>query len=351
MKDGLVDIAGRLVGPGRPCYIIAEAGVNHNGDPALARRLIEAAQAAGADAVKFQTFKTDRLLSPLAPKAAYQLKTTDATESQLEMLRRLELPFDVFRELSAHSHSRGITFLSSPFDAESADYLAGLGVPAFKIPSGEITNLPLLAHLARKNRPLILSTGMSCLDEVAAAVRTIRETGNDDTVLLHCVSTYPARPEDVNLRAMLTMQTEFGTPVGYSDHTQGIEISLAAVALGACVLEKHFTLDRGLPGPDHQASLEPAELAQLIRAARGVQSALGHGRKEPAACEADSAAAGRKSLVAACDIPAGAALTDAMVAILRPGTGLPPSQKKALLGRRTRKPIPRGTLLRLDMLE
>jgi N,N'-diacetyllegionaminate synthase len=350
-QEPVIQIADYQVGRGRPCFIIAEAGVNHNGSLEMAKQLVDQAAKAGSCAVKFQTFKAERLVTPDAPKAGYQMQTTDATESQYDMLRRLELSPQAHRELIAHCQGKGILFLSAPFDEESADLLADLGVAAFKIPSGEISNLPFLAHVARKGRPMIVSTGMSYLGEVETAVRTIEETGNYDFVLLHCVSNYPADPVDVNLRALHTLATAFGVPVGYSDHTAGIEVALAAVALGACVIEKHFTLDRSLPGPDHRASLEPAELAALVQGIRTVEMALGHGRKEPAASEADIAATARKSLVAARDIPAGTRLTRDMIAVRRPGTGLPPAMLPHLLGRTLRVDLRAGSVLRPEMLE
>ena len=345
-----VNVPPYKIGPNQTTFIMAEAGVNHNGMLEMARQLVEVAVQAGANAVKFQTFKAERVVSPQAPKAAYQLETTDEAESQLDMVKRLELSFDAFRELFAYCQQQGILFMSTPFDEDSADFLADLGVPAFKIPSGEITNLSFLAHVARKGKPMIVSTGMAYLDEVRTAVSTIEKTGNRDLVLLHCVSNYPANPADANLRAMITMAEAFDMPVGYSDHTLGIEVSLAAVALGACVIEKHFTLDRKLSGPDHQASLEPDELAALVRGVRKVEEALGHGRKEPAARELEIAAVARRSLVAAQDIPVGSTLTEGLIAIRRPGTGLPPAMLDQVVGRKVKRHIPAGTLLRLDML-
>lgn len=347
---GGVSIAGRPVGPGHPCLVIAEAGVNHNGDLDLARRLVDMAAEAGADAVKFQTFKTERLVTSGAPKAEYQRRHTSATESQFDMLRRLELTSDAHRELQARCRARNVLFLSTPFDEGSADFLESLDVPAFKIPSGEITNLSFLAHVARKRRPMIVSTGMARLDEVEAAVRTIREAGNPDIVLLHCVSNYPAVPGDINLRAMHTMAAAFGLPVGYSDHTEGIEVALAAVALGACVVEKHLTLDRALPGPDHQASLEPGEMKTMVRGIRIVQEALGHGRKEPAASEAATAQVARRSLVAARDLAAGTVLAEGDIAVRRPGTGLPPARRANLVGRAVCVDVKAGTPLMPEML-
>ena len=345
-----IEIAGRKVGAGHPCLIVAEAGVNHNGSLEMGRQLIELAAQAGADAVKFQTFKADRMVTFHAPKAEYQLQTTDAAESQYEMLRRLELSREAHEDLMANCRQRGIRFMSTPFDEESADLLDSLEISVFKLPSGEITNLSFLGHVASKGKPMIVSTGMASLEEVEAAVTTIRDTGNNDVVLLHCVSNYPAKPEDANLRAMHTMATACRAPVGFSDHTLGIEVSLAAVALGACVIEKHFTLDRDLPGPDHKASLEPEELASLVRGIRTVESALGQGQKEPVANEASTAAVARKSLVAARDIPAGATLTDELIAVKRPGTGLPPAMRPHVVGRRLRVAVPSGTLLTTEML-
>lgn len=347
--DG-VSIAGRPIGPEHPCLVIAEAGVNHNGDLDLARRLVDMAAEAGADAVKFQTFKAERLVTSGAQKAEYQRRHTSATESQFDMLRRLELTSDAHRELQARCRARNVLFLSTPFDEDSADFLESLDVPAFKIPSGEITNLSFVAHVARKRRPMIVSTGMAYLHEVEAAVRTIRETGNSDIVLLHCVSNYPAAPGDANLRAMHTMAATFGLPVGYSDHTEGIEVALAAAVLGACVVEKHLTLDRALPGPDHQASLEPGEMKAMVRGIRIVQEALGHGRKEPAASEAAIAQVARRSLVAARDLVAGTMLAEGDIAVRRPGTGLPPARRADLVGRAVRVDVKAGTPLVPEML-
>jgi N-acetylneuraminate synthase/N,N'-diacetyllegionaminate synthase len=341
---------GQRIGMGAPCFVIAEAGVNHNGELEMARQLIDAATAAGASAVKFQTFKAERLVTLDAPKAGYQKLVTRAAESQYEMLRRLELSSGAHRELMAYCRSRGLLFMSTPFDEESADFLDELGVALFKLPSGEVTNLPFLAHVARKSKPMIVSTGMADLNEVAAAVRTIEDEGLRELVLLHCVSSYPAEAKDINLRAMLAMNVAFGVPVGYSDHASGAEVALAAVALGACVIEKHLTLDRNLPGPDHQASLEPAELKALVTGIRTVEAALGDGVKRPAASEFDTAQVARKSLVAARDIPAGTTLTGDLIAIMRPGTGLAPSMRSQLIGRTVRVGMPKGTLFDLEKL-
>ena len=345
-----IDIAGRPIGPHQPCLVIAEAGVNHNGSLEMALRLVDAAMDSGADAVKFQTFEAERLATTFAPKAEYQRRETNATESQYDMLRRLELTSDMHRELMAYSKDKGILFMSSPFDEESADLLANMDVAVFKVPSGELNNLPYLAHIARKGKPMIVSTGMAYLSEVETAVRSIESAGNSNFILLHCVSNYPADPANVNLMAMQTMSTVFDVPVGYSDHTSGTEVAIGAVALGACVVEKHLTLNRNLPGPDHRASLEPEEFAAMVKGIRVVESALGNGRKEPADSEADTAAVARKSLVASQDIPAGTTLTEELIAIKRPGTGLPPAMRSYLVGRAVRLPIPAGTVLTLEML-
>jgi N-acetylneuraminate synthase len=349
-SEPVVLIGDRKIGAGVPCFIIAEAGVNHNGRLDLALELVDAAHAAGADAVKFQTFIADEVVSPVAPKAPYQRAQRGAPESQLEMVRRLALPLHAFRALAERARHLGIMFLSSPFDEPSVDLLVALDVPAMKVGSGEITNLPLLAYVAQTGRPLLLSTGMSTLAEVADAVQTVRAAGRVALVLLHCVSNYPADPADANLRAMQTLADAFEVPVGFSDHTLGDEVALAAVGLGARVLEKHLTLDRGLEGPDHQASLDPCAFAELVGRVRTVESALGHGRKEPARSEADTARVARRSLVAARDIPTGATLTADLIAIRRPGTGLPPKMRDALVGRRVRLDVPAGALLSLEML-
>lgn len=345
MPLDLVLAGGRRIGTGQPCFIIAEAGVNHDGSLDLARRLVDAAADAGADAVKFQTFRADELASPEAAQAEYQARNTGQRESQLDMLRRLELSPEAHHELRRRCLDRGLIFLSTPFEEKSADFLVSLGVPLLKIPSGEITNLPFLAHVARAGLPLIVSTGMATLAEVGEAVHVLRRDAGAGLVLLHCVSNYPARTADVNLKAMETLRSAFGLPVGYSDHTEGLEVALAAVALGACVLEKHFTLDRSLPGPDHRASLEPGELASLVRGVRAVEASLGHGRKEPAAAEAETAAVIRKSVVAARDVPRGARLAAEDLAVRRPGTGLPPSRLAGLLGRRAARDLRRGAPL------
>ncbi len=350
MKTRTVTIGRHRIGDGGPCLIIAEAGVNHNGDIKTALRLVEVAAESGADVVKFQTFIAQNLATRHTPKAEYSKSTTDAAESHLDMIRKLELSREMHEELISYCDERGMMFLSSPFDEESADLLSSMEVAAFKIPSGEITNLPFLTHVARKGKPMIVSSGMSYLGEVETAVETIGRAGNDQVVLLHCVSNYPADPANVNLRAMHTMAGAFGLPVGFSDHTEGIEMPIAAVALGACVVEKHFTLDRGMEGPDHAASLEPGELKSMVSAIRSVETALGDGVKRPVESEADTAMVSRKSIVAVGDIPAGTVLSDEMIAMKRPGTGLPSAMISHILGRPLREDIAADTLITLDML-
>lgn len=317
--------------------IIAEAGVNHNGNLETAKKLIEAATAAGAGFVKFQTFTAENLVSPQAQKATYQTRNTnDPNRSQLEMLQKLEMPKKWYPELIAHAKVNSIEFLSTGFDEESIDFLDQLGVPFFKIPSGEITNKPLLQHIARKNKPVVLSTGMATLEEVKAALKVLSENGVADTeiTVLQCTTEYPAPMQSVNLRAMQTMQIELGVKVGYSDHTLGIEVPVAAVALGAVLIEKHFTLDKTLPGPDHAASLEPHELKQMVQAIRNVELAMaGSGKKEPASAEIPNIAVARKSLHFKSDFRKGHIITKVDLVALRPGNGICPMEIDRIIGK------------------
>ena len=311
-------------------FVIAEAGVNHNGSLASAINLVDAAAEAGADAVKFQTFSADRLVSKTAQKAEYQKTATGADETQYEMLKRLELSNNAHVVLSEYCRKRGIMFLSTAFDCEGVRYLDSLGISIFKIPSGEITNLPYLRAVASCGKPVILSTGMSTMDEVRAAVSAFG--GSRGITLLHCTTEYPCPFASVNLNAMVTMRDEFGLPVGYSDHTLGIEVPIAAVAMGARVIEKHFTLDRRQDGPDHKASLEPAELARMIAAIRNVEAAFGNGVKAPDAAELKNIAVARKSIVARVPIHRGELLTEGNLAVKRPGTGLSPMLWDRIVG-------------------
>jgi N-acetylneuraminate synthase len=331
-------------------FVIAEAGVNHNGDPALARALVDVAVAAGVDAVKFQTFNVDRLLTRGAAKAEYQRRATGGEQSQYEMLARLELSPADHEMLLSYCARVGIEFMSTPFDPESARFLKGLGVRRIKISSGDVTNLPMLEVVGGLGLPVVLSTGMADMAEVEAAVATLRAGGAPDLALLQCVSNYPADPALTNLRVMDTLAQAFGTAVGLSDHSTGLTVAIAAVARGAAYLEKHFTLDRSLPGPDHQASLLPDELRALVAAVRVVESALGDGVKRPAPSELPVRDVARKSLVAARDLPAGTVLGREDLDVLRPGTGLSPAALPTVLGRRITRAIPHHTPITEEML-
>lgn len=333
--------------------IIAEAGVNHNGQRDIALSLVDAAAAAGADIVKFQSFNAAALASQFAPKAAYQNITTDAAESQLAMLKKLELAPELALELADYARSKGLEFLSTPFDIPSVEFLAGMRPRRWKIPSGEITNLPYLrtvgAQGGAQGGEVILSTGMSDLEEIAAALAVLESAGTPQSrvILLHCTTEYPAPFADVNLRALRTMREAFPAcrGIGYSDHTPGIEISLAAVALGAVVIEKHFTLDRGMEGPDHQASLEPDELRALVRGIRHIEAAMGDGVKSARPSELPNRDIARKSLVAARPIKAGELLTEDNLTVKRPGTGLSPMLWDSILGTRAERDLQTDELL------
>jgi len=344
-----VKIGDGLIGDGSPCFIIAEAGVNHNGDVNLAKKLIDAAKKARADAVKFQTFKAENVVTKNAEKADYQKETT-GRGSQYEMIKKLELSEDDFRELAEYARERNITFLSSPFCKESVDLLDEIGVPAFKIASGEITNFPLLKHVSSKGKPIILSTGMATLGEIEEALKAIRSGGVKDIILLHCVTSYPAKIEDVNLKAIQTLKCAFKLPVGFSDHTMGIAIPVAAVALGACVIEKHLTLDRKMLGPDHKASLEPHEFKEMVKAIRNAEKALGDGIKKPTEEERIKKVA-RRSIVAKVSIPKGAVITTDMLDAKRPGTGISPKYMDIIVGRVARVNIKRGEIISWKMIE
>ncbi|MFH1115227.1 MAG: N-acetylneuraminate synthase [Pseudomonadota bacterium] len=348
MNESSIHIDNRRIGDEEQVFVIAEAGVNHNGDLGFAKRLIDVAVEAGADAVKFQSFKTESVISPVAPKADYQIRLDDPGESQFDMVKRLELDRKAHREISSYCRRKDIIFISTPFDEESSDFLEELDVPLFKIASGEITNLPLLRYVAKKGRPMLLSTGMSYLSEVDRAVRSICEEGNPQMALLHCVSNYPAHPSDINLNAMATLRRAFKMPVGYSDHSLGIEIAIAAVALGACIVEKHFTLDKTLPGPDHSMSLDPAELAALVTGIRKISVALGDGIKAPAESEIPMRAIARRSLSALQKIAAGTPITRSMIGIRRPGSGIEPTHLDLLLGKAPVRSIKKDAPLTWD---
>lgn len=316
----------------RKIFIIAEAGVNHNGRLNLAYELVDVAKEAGADAIKFQTFKAEKVVSSKAPKAEYQKKATSSDESQLEMIKKLELSFEDFVKLKKYCDKKGIMFLSTPFDHQSIDFLYNL-IDIYKIPSGEIINYPYLKHIAAKNKPIIMSTGMTNLGEVEEAINTIRTVNSEAKIsLLHCTTNYPTSYEEVNLKAIQTLAIAFKLPVGYSDHTLGIEVPIAAVALGARIIEKHFTLDKKLLGPDHKASLEPGELKEMIKAIRNIEKALGNGIKKPNKSEIEIIKVARRSLISTRDIRVGEIIKESDIIIKRPGTGIPPKFKEIVIG-------------------
>lgn len=346
-----IRIGERVVGDGAPCLVIAEAGVNHDGDPRIALELVRAAARAGADAVKFQTFRPADLVSAGAPKAEYQVRTTGASDDQLAMLERLVLPPESLRELRDEAARLGLLFFSTPFDSHSARALLELGVPAFKVGSGDATHLPFLAELAGHGLPLLVSTGMCALEEVEELVATVRAHGDPPLALLHCVSAYPAPHEQSNLRAMRALRLVHRGPVGFSDHSLGIDVALAAVAMGASIVEKHLTLDKRRAGPDHAASLEPRELAALVEGVRRVEAALGDGVKRPVPAERDVREVARRSLVAARPLAAGALLAAGDLAAKRPGTGLGPRLLPLVLGRRLRRALAPDQLLAWEDLE
>jgi N,N'-diacetyllegionaminate synthase len=345
---GAFHLGQRSIGPGSPCFVIAEAGVNHDGSVDVAHELVDAAADSGADAIKFQTFNVESLVSNDAPLAEYQRGSARST--QRELLQALTLPPSAYPELKRHAEQRGLCFLSSPFDERSADFLEDLGVPGFKLGSGELTNWPLLAHIARKRLPMLLSTGMSTMVEVTAAVDVVRAAGNAGLALLHCVSNYPASSADSNLRAIQTLRSAFQVPIGWSDHTVGNTASIAAVALGADLLERHITLDCSLPGPDHAASLEPASFKSFVDAVRDAARALGTGVKAPAPSELAIAQVARKSLHWRDALEVGTIVCEEHLVSLRPGTGIAPSAVVRVVGRRLVRPVQSGALVRDDDL-
>lgn len=345
-----IKIGNRLIGDGEPVFIIAEVGVNHNGDIGIAKKLVDIAEDAGADAVKFQVFKAEKVVIRNAEKAKYQKETTDSEESQYGMIKKLELTREAFKELSDYANKIGIMFLASPFDKESVDLLEEIDVPAFKVGSGELTNFPILKYIASKRKPIILSTGMATLIEIKEAIGIIKEQGVDDIIILHCITNYPVKIEDVNLRAIQTLRAAFKLPVGFSDHTLSITIPATAVALGACVIEKHFTLNRDLPGPDHRASLEPHELREMIKTVKDVEKALGNGTKKPTPEEEEIKKVARRSIVAKVEIPKGTVITDDMLDFKRPGVGIEPKYLNKVIGKRAKRDIQPDELIHLREL-
>lgn len=313
-------------------YVIAEAGVNHNGNVDTAKKMVEAAKEAGADYVKFQTFVPEKLVSRFAGKAEYQKAATGTEESQLEMLEKLALTRDDFVELEKYCKKTGIGFLSTPFDLESISFLEQLDMDFWKVPSGEVTNLPYLEAIGKTGRKVVMSTGMCGMEEIRKAVAVLEKSGTPEIILLHCNTQYPTPYRDVNLRAMDTMKKETGKEVGYSDHTLGIEVPIAAAAIGAAVIEKHFTLDRAMEGPDHKASLEPEELTQMVSSIRKIECAMGSGRKELSPSEAANRTAARKSIVAGREIKKGEIFSEKNLAVKRPGNGISPMRWYEVLG-------------------
>lgn len=326
-------------------YIIAEAGINHNGNLELAKRLVDMAKECGADAVKFQTFKAEESTSDLAQKAEYQKQNEPTEESQLEMLRKLELPFESFKVLKAYCEEKGIDFISTPDGTESLACLTELDVPLIKVGSTEVTNHFFLEEIARTGKPIILSTGMSTLGEVEKALQVIWKSGNDQVTLMHCTTDYPTRLEEVNLRAMLTLKDAFKVPVGYSDHTEGFEAAVAAVTMGAVCIEKHITLDRSLPGPDQPASMPPEEFECYVRYIRNTECLLGDGRKRPTAHEQTIMSQVRRSILAARDLAEGTVLTPDMLCFKRPGDGIWPEYVSVLIGRRLKRDIQKEEMI------
>ncbi len=347
MKRTEIQIEKKAIGPACPVFVIAEVGINHDGNVLRAHKLIDAAADSGADAVKFQTFRADRLMVPVRDRLAQQ---EEGTESAFDLFRRMELSWEDHENLNKHARDRGISFLSTPFDEDSADFLDRLGVPAFKIASSDLTHAPLLKHVASKGRPIFLSTGMSFLNEVADALWTLKSAGAREILLMHCVSVYPAPSESVNLRAITTLRNQFDLPVGYSDHTQGINVSLAAAVLGAVALEKHFTLDKKAGGPDHKVSIDPADLRDLVRSLREIEASLGDGRKHPTTEELKQRVQSRRSVVASVDIRAHETIAPWMLDCKRPGGGIEPKELERVIGTRARHNISRDTILRWNDL-
>lgn len=346
----MIKIGNRTIGPDNNVFIIAEAGVNHNGDVGLAKRLIDVAYDAGADAVKFQTFKANKLVSSRAPYGDYK-----STGIDVKLIEKLELSLQHYIELIDYCDELGIVFLATPFDFGSVNLLEKLNASAYKISSSDLTNLPLLKHIASKHLPMLLSTGMGYLSEVEEALMAISHEMDHTpinrlpVVLMHCISHYPAPTEALNLRAIKTLSETFKLPVGYSDHSQGVEAAMAAVVMGACVIEKHYTLNRNFPGPDHKSSVEPDELKFLVESIRNIETALGDGIKKPAKCEEPAISITRKSLVAACYIKAGTYVTKSMLEIKRPGTGIAPKYYDLILGKKTVMDIEEDEVIRWDM--
>jgi N,N'-diacetyllegionaminate synthase len=347
----MFNIGNKVIGDGNSAFIIAEAGVNHNGDINIAKKMVDKAVFSGVDAIKFQTFKTGNLVTEYADMAEYQKYTLGKVDSQFNMLKKLELSYENFIEIQKYCNHKKIMFLSTPFDFESADFLWSIGMEAFKISSGDLTNIPFLKHIAKFDKPIILSSGMATLSEIEEAINAINFFENKEVAILHCTSNYPAKLENVNLNAINTIKNAFKIVSGYSDHTEGIIISIAAVALGANIIEKHFTLDKCMDGPDHKASLSPIELKDMVTAIRNVEMALGNGIKKPTSSEVDTMMAARKSIVASRYIKAGECIKIIDLNYKRPGTGLSPKFYNYIVGKKTNRDIKMDELISLNMME
>ncbi|AZT90577.1 N-acetylneuraminate synthase [Caldicellulosiruptor changbaiensis] len=330
-------------------FIIAEAGVNHNGSMEIAKRLIDAAKEAGANAIKFQTYKTENLVTKYAEKANYQ-KVNTGIGTQFEMLKRYELTYKQFEELKKYCDNIGIEFLSTPFDCESAKFLNELGVRLFKVSSGDLTYLPFLEYIAKFKKPIILSTGMSNLGEIEAAINIINQAGCNDITLLHCTSSYPAKVEDVNLKAIITLKEAFKLPVGYSDHTEGIEVAIAAIAIGATIIEKHLTLDKKLEGPDHKASLSPNEFKFMVDCIRNVEKAMGNGIKKCTKSEEEIKVKARRSIVAKRKLLRGEEITFEDIEFKRPAIGLQPNEVYKIIGKKVKEDIEEDEIIKIEKI-
>jgi len=346
-----IKIGNKMIGDGYPVFIIAEAGVNHNGDLEIAKRLIDAALEAGVDAVKFQTFKAEHLVTKSAKQAKYQKKNIGRNETQFDMLKRLELKDSYHGILKAYCEEKGVIFLSAPFSVEDANFLDSLGVDAYKIPSGEINNFPYLKHIAKKGKPMIVSTGMSTMKEVHDSFNIIKESGNADLIFLHCTSNYPAKEDSLNMKAISRMKEEIDALVGYSDHSEGVYADIIATSLGACVIEKHFTLDKDMDGPDHAASLNPEELKEMVFAIRQSEAMLGTDKKLCSQEEIDTRDVARKSIIAKVAMDPGTVISEDLITIKRPGTGIPPTDIHLVLGKTVTKRIEEDTLLSKEYFE
>lgn len=344
-------VGNKVIGDGNATFIIAEAGVNHNGDIKIAKQLIDEAVIAKVDAIKFQTFITEKLVTGYANMAGYQKDNIGTADSQFNMLKKLELTYGDFKEIQAYCKQKEIMFLSTPFDFESADFLNSINMEAFKISSGDLTNIPLLQYIARFNKPIILSSGMATLADIEEAINAINIMGNKDVAVLHCTSNYPAKLQSVNLKAMNTIKNAFKVVSGYSDHTQGITVAIAAAAMGGNIIEKHFTLDKEMEGPDHKASLSPIELKEMVKAIRDVEMSLGTGIKKYNPSEIDTMKAARKSIVAIRDIKAGECITLKDLDYKRPGNGLLPKFYIEIVGRKTNRDIKMDEQMSMNMIE